>query len=76
MIDRTGNQMKKDCCCLFNALQMSLVLEVSISAHHLDGSCIMYMDDFRSWMQTKLFLKGLNLASKTEDFQDGNEFDM
>ena len=67
---------EKACCCLFNAVQTSLVLEVSVSVLETSGSTVMSMESFRSWVLTKLFIRGLNLASKMEDFHDQNEVRM
>ena len=67
---------EKGCCCLFNAVQTSLVLEISVSISDVCGMDVMYMDSFRSWILTKLFIDSLNLASKMEDFWDQNELVM
>jgi hypothetical protein len=64
---------EKGCCCLYNAVQTSLVLEVSVSVSEVPGIHIMYMESFRSWVLTTLFIGGLNLASKIDDFRDQNE---
>lgn len=67
---------EKSCCCLFNSVQTSLVLQVSVTVTEQNGSDIMYVETFRSWILTKLFISGLNLASKLEDFQNQNEMVM